>query len=229
MATRLTDMLDRLPPARRRRVEARAGALIAEEMSLRDLRKAMRKMQVELAPKTGKLQVTLSQLEWQSDMLTPCLRLSPGQAEHGAGFDFERGHARPRRVPAHRGGATQPPAGLPDGPRRPQRCRTESGGSRRCSKGLGTGSGAPAVAHHRPAAGIGARYRPISFPGFGLYADASYRRALDLTRHSGRRSADPESRAATLTFVPWMPAFAGITVWVDAPAGAEQPRSLIQN
>jgi DNA-binding XRE family transcriptional regulator len=72
MATSLTDMLDRLPSERRRRVEARAGELIAEEMSLRELRKAMHKTQVQLARKTGKSQVTLSRLERQSDMLTPC-------------------------------------------------------------------------------------------------------------------------------------------------------------
>jgi transcriptional regulator with XRE-family HTH domain len=73
MATSLADMLDRLPPGRRRRVEARADELIAEEMSLRDLRKAMHKTQVELARKTGKSQVTLSRLERQSDMLISTL------------------------------------------------------------------------------------------------------------------------------------------------------------
>ena len=63
MATSLGDMLDRLPAERRRRVEARAQDLIAREMSLRELRRAMRKTQVQLARKTGKSQVTLSRLE----------------------------------------------------------------------------------------------------------------------------------------------------------------------
>ena len=40
--TTLTERLDRLPPARRKKVEERARALIAEEMSLRDLRKALK-------------------------------------------------------------------------------------------------------------------------------------------------------------------------------------------
>lgn len=73
MATTLKEMLDRLPAERRRRVDARAEELIAEEMSLRDLRKAMHKTQVQLARKTGRSQVTLSRLERQSDMLISTL------------------------------------------------------------------------------------------------------------------------------------------------------------
>ena len=47
--TTLTERLDRLPPARRKKVEDRAKALIAEEMSLRDLRKARKQTQVRVA------------------------------------------------------------------------------------------------------------------------------------------------------------------------------------
>ena len=35
----LTDRMDKLPPARRKKVEERSGELIAEELSLRNLRK----------------------------------------------------------------------------------------------------------------------------------------------------------------------------------------------
>ena len=73
MAVTLKDALDRLPAERRMRVEARAQELIAEEMSLRELRKAMDKTQAQLARKTGKSQVTLSRLERQSDMLISTL------------------------------------------------------------------------------------------------------------------------------------------------------------
>jgi len=73
MVTTLKEMLDRLPAERRRRVEARAEELIAEEMSLRELRKAMHKTQVQLVHKTGKSQVMLSRLERQSDMLISTL------------------------------------------------------------------------------------------------------------------------------------------------------------
>ena len=40
--TTLTERIDKLPTERRRKVEERAKTLIAEEMSLRDLRKARR-------------------------------------------------------------------------------------------------------------------------------------------------------------------------------------------
>jgi hypothetical protein len=40
MATALNDKMKALPAKRRTRVEARAAELIAEELSLRDLRKA---------------------------------------------------------------------------------------------------------------------------------------------------------------------------------------------
>ena len=38
----LKDRMDELPPARRKKVEERSEELIAEELSLRDLRKARR-------------------------------------------------------------------------------------------------------------------------------------------------------------------------------------------
>jgi hypothetical protein len=53
MGVKLNDMLSRLPNHRRAKVEARAAELIAEEMSLRDLRKALGKTQVAIAKKLG--------------------------------------------------------------------------------------------------------------------------------------------------------------------------------
>ena len=44
--TTLTERLDKLPPARRKSVEQRAKLLMAEEMSLQDLRKARKQTQV---------------------------------------------------------------------------------------------------------------------------------------------------------------------------------------
>jgi len=49
MGVKLDDMLSRLPNDRRAKIEARAAELIAEEMSLRDLRKALGKTQVAVA------------------------------------------------------------------------------------------------------------------------------------------------------------------------------------
>ena len=47
------EKLNRLRPARRRKIEARAAALIAEEMSLQDLRRAHQLTQAHLARVLG--------------------------------------------------------------------------------------------------------------------------------------------------------------------------------
>ena len=72
MAT-LKEAMDRLPAARRQKVEARAQALIAEEMSLRDLRKALGQTQVSIAQKLGSNQENVSRLEQRSDLLLSTL------------------------------------------------------------------------------------------------------------------------------------------------------------
>ncbi|WP_267871610.1 hypothetical protein [Nostoc sp. CHAB 5715] len=40
MATKLSDVIEQLPPARRAKIEAHAQELIAENMKLQDIRKA---------------------------------------------------------------------------------------------------------------------------------------------------------------------------------------------
>ena len=45
----LRERMDEFPPARRNKVEERAKALIAEEMSLHDLRRAREQTQVRVA------------------------------------------------------------------------------------------------------------------------------------------------------------------------------------
>jgi len=74
MARTLTDKIQQLPPARRKKVEARAADLIAEEMSLRDLRKAMNRTQVEMAKVLKVGQDTVSRYEQRSDMLLSTLQ-----------------------------------------------------------------------------------------------------------------------------------------------------------
>jgi hypothetical protein len=51
------------------RIDAHAEQLIAEELSLRDLRKVMGKTQAQLARKLNKPQASVSRMEKQSDML----------------------------------------------------------------------------------------------------------------------------------------------------------------
>jgi DNA-binding XRE family transcriptional regulator len=74
MAASLEDKLARLPGDRRAKVDARAAELIAEEMTLRDLRRALDRTQVHLARKLGVKQETVSRLEKRSDMLLSTLR-----------------------------------------------------------------------------------------------------------------------------------------------------------
>ena len=70
---KLNDMLSRLPNDRRAKVEARAAELIAEEMSLRDLRKALGKTQVAVAKKLGMKQESVSRVEKRADVLISTL------------------------------------------------------------------------------------------------------------------------------------------------------------
>ena len=74
MAVTLRDKLARLPEERRAKVEARAAELVAEEMTLRDLRRALDRTQVHLAERMGVTQETVSRLEKRSDMLLSTLR-----------------------------------------------------------------------------------------------------------------------------------------------------------
>lgn len=74
MARTLADKIQQLPAVRRRKVEARAAELIAEEMSLRDLRKAMNRTQVEVAKALNVGQETVSRYEQRSDMLLSTLQ-----------------------------------------------------------------------------------------------------------------------------------------------------------
>jgi transcriptional regulator with XRE-family HTH domain len=74
MVASLEDKLAELPGDRRAKVEARAAELIAEEMTLRDLRRALDRTQVALARQLGVKQETVSRLEKRSDMLLSTLR-----------------------------------------------------------------------------------------------------------------------------------------------------------
>ena len=73
MGKSLDEVMAALPAARRRRIKAHAAELIAEEMTLRELRKAMGKTQAQLARRLGKPQATISRMEAQSDMLMSTL------------------------------------------------------------------------------------------------------------------------------------------------------------
>ena len=69
----LTERTAQLPPARRKKIAERAQALIAEEMSLRDLRRARKQTQVRIAEKLRINQENVSRLEQRSDLLISTL------------------------------------------------------------------------------------------------------------------------------------------------------------
>jgi DNA-binding XRE family transcriptional regulator len=65
-----------LNAGRRKKIEARAAALIAEEMTLQELRRARKLTQVRLAKALGISQDGVSRLEKRSDLLLSTLRKS---------------------------------------------------------------------------------------------------------------------------------------------------------
>ena len=74
MPRTLNDFVASLPKEERERIEARAQDLIAEEMSLQDLRKAIGKTQTVVAKRLKVGQDAVSKLETRSDMYISTLR-----------------------------------------------------------------------------------------------------------------------------------------------------------
>ena len=74
MTVSLDDMMAELDPERRRRIEDRAAQLIAEEMTLRELRKARELTQASVARELGISQDAISRLEKRTDVLLSTLR-----------------------------------------------------------------------------------------------------------------------------------------------------------
>ena len=74
MPTNVDAIIAKLSPAQRKKVEARAAQLIAEEMTLRELRQARKLTQVRVAKTLGITQDSVSRLEKRSDLLLSTLR-----------------------------------------------------------------------------------------------------------------------------------------------------------
>ena len=72
--TNLERIRKQLSPARRQKVAARAAQLIAEEMTLQELRRARQLTQVRMAKVLGISQDGISKLEKRSDLLLSTLR-----------------------------------------------------------------------------------------------------------------------------------------------------------
>ena len=74
MATSLKNKMKTLPAKRRQRVNTRASQLIAEELSLKELRKARQLTQERMAELLQIRQENVSRLEKRSDLLVSTLR-----------------------------------------------------------------------------------------------------------------------------------------------------------
>ncbi len=76
MAKNVNDIIKSLPASRRRKIEKRASTLIAEEMTLQELRRARTMTQVKLAKSLGVAQKQISEIEKRTDMHISTLRRS---------------------------------------------------------------------------------------------------------------------------------------------------------
>jgi DNA-binding XRE family transcriptional regulator len=74
MSINAEEIIAKLSPARRKKVEARAAQLIAEELTLRELRQARKLTQVRMAKALGVTQDSVSRLEKRSDLFLSTLR-----------------------------------------------------------------------------------------------------------------------------------------------------------
>ena len=74
MPIRLDDYIARLPKKDQRAIKRRTAELIAEEASLRQLREARERSQVEMAEKLHIKQAAVSKLERRTDMYVSTLR-----------------------------------------------------------------------------------------------------------------------------------------------------------
>jgi transcriptional regulator with XRE-family HTH domain len=74
MPVNVNEVIRKLSPAERKKVEDRAAEIIAEEMSLRDLRKARKLTQARVAKTLRITQDSVSRLEQRSDLLLSTLR-----------------------------------------------------------------------------------------------------------------------------------------------------------
>ena len=73
MAHTLTNRLAKLPAARQTKINKRAEELIAQEMTLRDLRQALELTQMDVSAKLHMKQEAVSRLERRSDLLLSTL------------------------------------------------------------------------------------------------------------------------------------------------------------
>jgi DNA-binding XRE family transcriptional regulator len=68
------DVIRALPEKRRKKIEARAKQLIAEELTMQELRKKLKLMQAQMAKRLGVGQIQISRMERRNDLHVSTLR-----------------------------------------------------------------------------------------------------------------------------------------------------------
>lgn len=99
----LDEKMKSISAARRKKIEKRAAALIADEMTLKELRRARKITQVHVAKALGIRQESVSRLEKRSDLLLSTLR----KAVKAMGGDLRLVAAFPDREPVVLSGITE--------------------------------------------------------------------------------------------------------------------------
>jgi DNA-binding XRE family transcriptional regulator len=74
MAIKARDYIAKLPEGEQRAIKAEAQRLLAEELTLAEIREARRQSQAELASKLGVQQPAISKMERQTDLYLSTLR-----------------------------------------------------------------------------------------------------------------------------------------------------------
>ena len=76
MTRNVDEIINSLPAARRHKIEKLASRLMAEEMTLQELRRARQMTQVKMAKRLGIAQKQISEIEKRTDMHISTLRRS---------------------------------------------------------------------------------------------------------------------------------------------------------
>jgi len=115
----IDEKMNSLSAARRKKIQARADVLIAEEMTLQELRHARKVTQVRIAKELGIRQEGVSRLEKRSDLLLSTLR----KAVRAMGGDLQLVAAFPDREPVVLSGIADADTKVGEGGRK----RTQTG------------------------------------------------------------------------------------------------------
>ena len=135
MPTNVDDIIRKLSPTQRKRVEARAAQLIAEETTLRELRHARKLTQVRMAKALGITQDSISRLEKRSDLLLSTLR----KTVQAMGGNLSLVAEFPDRAPVVLAGIAEQPTPMPSDPqarRAGSKRRLSSRGTESVSSGM---------------------------------------------------------------------------------------------